>query len=393
MVRARGNAQVRQTSNENEPTAHSWLLAGRCAIASRRFCLELQTDAVGSFSAAVTLTLDLFDPPSPASYPAWMATFDTWAHWARTQGPLSQGSSQATYRHLWEVLAKWCVSQTPPVDLDHLRADDLLAFIESRSGLRALDDTLSPRYVWRLLHLVERVLAHRSRECGIPENPAAAELLAHHPQWRHANAAHTDTLPECLTAAEARRLVNHLSEARPRPGGRGALHTWQELRNRAAVALQLGAGLGPGDVRSLHRDALVVAGGRLQGVPWKVCVPANGNAPAREAPIAAWAGRILRHWLEVRREQGLAGEPLFPSTRSGKPWGKVAQYQAAREVLEAAGIDDARGGSFRLRHTFALRQLRRGRPEQEVARWLGVVDPAVMARYRRVLMAPIDDVV
>lgn len=337
-------------------------------------------------------TLDLFDS-DPAPYPDWMAAFDAWARWARTQGPLAHDSSETTYRHLWDVLAKWCVQQAPPVDIDHLGADDLEAFIASRTGLRSVDESLSPRYVWRLLHLVERVLAHRARETGQPANHAATELLTRHPQWRYANAAQADPLPGFLTAAEARRLINHLSEARPRTGGRGALQTWQELRNRAAVALQLGAGLTPGDVRALRADALVAAGGRHQGVPWKVSVPANGTTPAREAPIAPWAGRILKHWLEVRRAQQLGGEVLFPSTRSGKPWGKVAQYQAARQVLEAAGIDDTRGGSFRLRHTFALRQLRRGHPEAEVARWLGVVDPAVMARYRRVLAGPVDGVV
>lgn len=82
---------------------------------------------------------------------------------------------------------------------------------------------------------------------------------------------------------------------------------------------------------------------------------------------------------------------VFPSTKStGKPWGKVAQYNAACEVFRSAGIDDVAGGSFRLRHTFALRQLKRGRAPEDVARWLGVIDPAVMARYQRVITAPID---
>lgn len=337
-------------------------------------------------------TFDLFDEPS-APLPVWLHAFEAWSSWARSQGPLAQPSSQATYLHLWDVLAKWCVSQTPPIALDRLTTDDLQTFIQSRTGLRSSDDTLSPRYVWRLLHLVDRVLAHRARLHGGPGNNAAMELMARHPEWRYANAAQSDPLPDYLTAAEARRLVSHLSEARPRPGQRSPLHTWQELRNRAAVSLQLGAGLGPGDVRALLRDALVTEGGRLQGVPWKVRVPANGNAPEREAPVAEWAGQVLKHWLHVRQELQLAGDVLFPSTRAGKPWGKVAQYQAARLVLEAAGIDDARGGSFRLRHTFALRQLRRGRSETDVARWLGVVDPAVMSRYRRVLLAPEDDVV
>ena len=90
-----------------------------------------------------------------------------------------------------------------------------------------------------------------------------------------------------------------------------------------------------------------------------------------------------------REALAIPGPMLLPSTRSsGKPWGKVAQYNATAAVLAEAGLADVTGGSFRLRHTFALRQLRRGTAEHEVARWLGVSDPAVMARYRGVLAAP-----
>lgn len=153
----------------------------------------------------------------------------------------------------------------------------------------------------------------------------------------------------------------------------------------------LGAGITLGEVRALKLDDVAADGGRTKDVPWKLRVAGNGNAPAREAPVAPWAGQLLRYWLEVRTEQGIPGSMLFPSTKStGKPWGKVAQYNAAKGVIQAAGVDDVEGGSFRLRHTFALRQLRRGRSPEEVARWLGVSDPAVMARHQRVIAAPVD---
>ena len=133
------------------------------------------------------------------------------------------------------------------------------------------------------------------------------------------------------------------------------------------------------------------AGGTTKNTPWKLRVAGDGNAPSRETPIAAWAGQLLRYWLDVRLAQGIPGSMVFPSTKgTGKPWGKVAQYNATREVLQVAGIDELAGGSFRLRHTFALRQLRRSKSPDEVARWLGVSDPAVMARYQRVLSAPIN---
>ena len=133
----------------------------------------------------------------------------------------------------------------------------------------------------------------------------------------------------------------------------------------------------------------VVHGGRVRDRPWKLSVPGDGNSAARETPVAPWAGELLYHWLQVRAEAGILGDWLFPATRSGKPWSKEAQYKAARSVLEDAGIDSADGGSFRLRHTFALRQLRRGTEPAQVARWLGV-KPEVMARYDRVVAGPAD---
>jgi site-specific recombinase XerD len=323
----------------------------------------------------------------------FLEAFEAWRKAAQRAGKLTRAASEDTYRALWGVLAKWCISRVPPVALEELGGADLEAFILSRRSAAVSGDDLTPRYVWRLLSLVDRVLAHHAHERGTAPNTAAANLLASRPEWRFANASKTDELPEYLAADQAKALVAFLSEGRPRTGGKRPALTWHELRNRASVALQLGAGLTPGDVRAVLVDAATIEGGRLKDVPWKVNVPADGVSPARETPIAPWAGQLLRHWLQVRTETGTAGPYLFPSTKTGKPWGKVSQYLAAKEVLVAAGFPDsaATGGSFRMRHTFALRQLRRGKSAEDVARWLGIVDPAVMARYNRVLFAPVDD--
>jgi integrase len=338
---------------------------------------------------------DLFDAPEHGALEEFEGAFEGWLVAARKHRRIAQRSSEQAYRDVWGVLVRWCLSQDPIVTLGQLGTDDLELFLSSRSGAARAASELSDRYVWRVLHLIDRVLAHHAREQGCAANNAACSLLESRPEWRHANAAQRDPLPECLTAMQAKELVNFLSRARPRPGRRGAAHTWQELRNHAAVALQLGAGLAPGEIRALTLQAVVSSGGRHAGLPWKVRVPGDGVSPARESPIAQWAGHLVRHWLEVRAELRIAGDYLFPSTRTGKQWGKAAQYTAVKEVLEASGLEKhlVTGGSFRLRHTFALRQLRRGRSPDEVARWLGVVDPAVMARYQRVLSAPVDDVV
>lgn len=340
-------------------------------------------------------TPDLFDDPDEGGrcLRGFEQAFEAWAQQVLAQGRLQREPSIDAYRVMWTGLARWCLGRQPPLPLDQLRSDDLALFIASRSGVAGADSDLSPRYVWRLLHLVDRVLVQRAHDAGTAANRCAHTLLLARPEWRYANAAQRDELPDHLSAAQARLLVNHLSQARPRAGLRGADVSWQDLRNHAAVALQLGAGLSPGEVRALQLPHVVVDGGRVQGLPWKLQVPGDGTGAAREAPLARWAAQLLRQWLEVRSRCGIAGDRLFPSARSGKPWGKVAHYGAVTRVLEASGIDKhlVPGGSFRLRHTFALRQLRRGKTPDEVARWLGVVDPAVMARYRRTVYAPVDD--
>jgi integrase len=136
----------------------------------------------------------------------------------------------------------------------------------------------------------------------------------------------------------------------------------------------------------VRTDSPVLRPDDPQGTPGTIRVPAHGDDAEREAPVTAWAGRLLAHWMTVRTLQGIQGDFLFPATRAGKPWAKVSHYEAVTKVLEASGIDAAyiEGGTFRLRHTFALRQLRRGKAPDLVARWLGVVEMRVMDRYRRV---------
>ena len=332
------------------------------------------------------MTLDLFPEPAAANLAAYRAAIETWLAQSGRAGRLQRKSSAEVYEHMWSALAAWAVGKGRR--LDDLNAADLQAYLDSRGGT----DELSTRYAWRLLRLVDRVLstvAAGSKGAPPPSRHAAAELMAARPDIRYANSPDADPLLEFLPPSEAKKLVTYLSAVRPGKATTG--QPWQDVRNRASVALMLGAGLTPGEVRALTLPDVVIDGGRLKHVPWKLRVAGNGNAPARETPLASWAGQLLRYWLVVRTEQGIPGAMLFPSTKSsGKPWGKVAQYNAAKEVILACGIAAVDGGSFRLRHTFALRQLRRGAAPEEVARWLGVSDPAVMARYLRVIMAPVD---
>lgn len=338
-------------------------------------------------------TLSLFDESSASTGSAvFESLFAAWLADQRGTGLLRQAGTAEVYQAMWDSFSAWCMGQSPRVNLDQLNLQDLQAFQQARFGRKASDRSLSPRYVLRLMRLIDRVLRHHAAQEDTPPNTAAADWIAANPDVRFSEAEREDPLPEYLQLPDTRQLIVHLSAARPRPGrSRDALTamSWQEVRNRASVALQLGAGLTPGDVRALKLDSPVVHGGRVKGQPWKLQVPGNGTSQPRETPIAPWAAVLLQYWLQVRQEARVAGEHLFPSTRTGKPWGSDSQYQNAQRVLEDAGMPSRDGGSFRLRHTFAIRQLRRGTSAEQVARWMGV-EAAEMRRYERLLPAAVD---
>lgn len=338
-------------------------------------------------------------------------SFEHWLVEEHRLGRLHRSSSQAVYRAMWGALCAWCLAQSPPIrGVNDLDAEALAAYIRSREQGAHDGQALTPRYEWRLLSLVRRVQAWA---VSVPPTHTAAEaLLTQRPHVRLANVQHGGEHAEYLLPHEVRALMRGFA-VQHRLAQMNGLQRWQDLRNVTAAALQLGAGLGPGDVRALTcRDVAATRAlphlastpslawpdrspgdkprwrsseARSSGGVW-LRVPANGNAPTHEAPLADWAARLLAQWLQWRQQLGIPGDWLLPSTRTGKPWGKVAQYQAGCAVLADAGIaSQAAGGSFRLRHSFAMRQLRRGHAPDTVAGWLGVSDPAVMQRYLRQL--------
>ena len=342
--------------------------------------------------AMPSITRDLFEDMSsagPDASPAtYLVAFDGWAARRAGCGELREQSSIDVYRSMWGALTVWCVRRG--LALQGLDASHLEAFLHSRSGA----EDLTPRHAWRLLTLVNAVSADHADANALPRNPAAQALLMARSDWRYANAADKTPLPEHLSAEPARRLVAWLLDPATDTASAGApARSWQSLRNRAAVGLQLGAGLAPGDIRLATVTGVVGAAHAAvqpSALPWKIRLPAHGSAPAREAPVAPWAGGLLQTWLDTRQALQIAGDMLFPAVTSGRDWGKVAQYTAAKAVLAAAGLDDADGGSFKLRHTFALRQLQHGSSPDQVAQWMGLRDSAALARHRRLLMAPVD---
>ncbi len=347
--------------------------------------------------------------------------FQSWCAHQQQVGRLRHASSVKVYQAMWTALADWCAQQPAHPHLAGLDGPLLLRYLDSRNGLAGPGQALTVRYRLRLLALVRRVQAHDLAQHDSLAVAASAQHPAHRRRgaaalaWSQAHLAASPAAsmlppeaPGSLGAAQCDQLIDWLLRA---PGASGD-DRWRKLRDRCALALQLGAGLGPGDLRALRladvqpapatvpvapAAVLTAQSARPPGVVnwpatgWWLLVPANGNAPAYPAPVAAWAAGLLQCWLACRSAAGLPGLALFPSTRSGKPWGKVAQYNSACQSMLDAGLPNAPGGSFRLRHTFALRQLVHGHSADTVATWLGVTDPQVMQRYRQALGSALID--
>ena len=314
--------------------------------------------------------------------------------------------SAQIYADMWQAFIAYCApfddsSGTRSLHLDPvagLTHEDLLDFLafaavrpqrQMRTGHPQAELTL--RYSWRLLQLIDRVLNHGRQAQGLPPIEAPLALMQEAP-YRYANASALTPVPDVLPDAQASALIQHCTACSTVDPSLGV--TWKLIRDRTAVALMLGAGLAPGQVRVLTIADIASDGGPQAGVPWRLSIAADGSSAAHQVPIAPWAARQLKFWLDVRAAQGPAMQQsawVFPSTTAGKPWSHPACHRAAVGVMEEAGIEG--GSPFRLRHTFAVRQLRNGHPETEVALWMGYADTGPMKRYRHVLSAAPDGVV
>ena len=352
----------------------------------------LQALRLGS---AVTKNLTLFDVVDTQIEDAVNQHFDCWLTHrqsstsnARRQRALLDESAYI-YREMWRSFAKFCGQQN--ITLADLTVTDLETFLLTRGSgpdvaaprMTTAGAYLSPRYANRYLVLIENVTKHKASVDDVMSNHAAA-LLRERPEFRYAEAADKDPPPEYLDEMQARRLITHLTRA-PQPESNEKM-TWKTVRDRSAVSLMLGGGLTPYDLRNLKLDGVISVGGRRTDVPWKLSLQGNGNSPARETPLADWAGRQLAFWLRIRSQQGIPGPWLFPSTMKGTQWSNTRCFDACRSVLESAKIGNDSGGLFKLRHTFALRQMRKGKDEADVARWLGFLDSKSMDHYKRIVM-------
>ena len=362
----------------------------------------------------VPSTPDLFDARTldvPSDVPSdllFKTAFADWLAWQDAQKTVRRSTSRGIYANIWGAFSTWCVRQG--LALQQLHPRDLQRYIDHRAtilkprrGSRTTSQGFSPRYAWRLLTLIDHVLQHHAAAHQLTHNTCAQQLLSTKEEWRFANTPPFDNMPAYLEFDQSEALICWLKAHMPvcpsstdTPGANSDPHkatspdrqTWVQARNRTSVALQLGSGLTPGEVRNLQFEDVLPC--PTTGAPLKLHVRALGTSTAHQVPLAPWSVPLLQNWLDIRQACRITATVLFPGARGTTAWSKVSQFEAAQATLIEAGIPQhtLRGGSFMLRHTFALRQVHAGIDIQRLASWLGIVDLKRLRPYGQISYGP-----
>ncbi len=175
-------------------------------------------------------------------------------------------------------------------------------------------------------------------------------------------------LPVTLTQAEAEALV-----ARVNP------RSTTGLRNRALLAVMLGAGLRVSEVAALKPADLDLARGTVR-------VNLGKSGKDRIIPVDGETRGWLQAWAEKRTALGLSGrQPFFTRLKGGTGTGlsvRAIQDWLAR-LGESAGLDK-RISPHVLRHTYATRMLDQGLTLRDVQELLGHAHVATTEIYTHV---------
>lgn len=333
--------------------------------------------------------------------------FDDWV--VSEANHIKREASREIYRAIWGSFARGLPTGVSILQITSEMVADYL--VTGASKLAAGEDeentkaskvraeVLSIRYQARVASLIEKIMAHHAKvtETEMEGESAVRALMRRTPAL--ANALKRDTREEpaldVLTDQEHAALKTRLIEDGKADMASHVAIKWSAARDRTSMALQLGAGLSPIDIREL-----TMGEGSSKGLEqnWSrgsrfLFVPKNGKLFKRYTLVDAWAGELMDQWIYTLRDRESLGRVafVFPgettqkegSTKQPGQWSKPGQHKQTSKFMAAMKIE---GSSFKLRHSWAMAKLKEGADEREVARWLGVQDDGeVMKRYREAL--------
>ncbi|HJV26011.1 MAG TPA: site-specific integrase [Aromatoleum sp.] len=210
----------------------------------------------------------------------------------------------------------------------------------------------------RYLQLLDRVYVHLGTLGWERDNPLSVELA----KERELEIA----LPPGLTDEEQAALLAVLEY----------MPSWKGARDRALIALLLGAGLRANEVVGLTTDKM------RPDYSIRV-IPATVHAEhvTLMLPDGRWR-EWYESWLTERRRLEIAGEWVTPATLSGRPYSPSGLFRRTSTWFDAANLNPKQRGPHILRNTFGRNALACGRYSlEEVQQFLGHAELRATARY------------
>lgn len=269
-------------------------------------------------------------------------------------------ASAKIYADMFANFIRWI--ERRHLRLPEVAAADIMAFLDSEHAqkhnrVRKLRSSIRVRY----LRLLERVYTHLQVKPN-PARDAAFDVY-------RTGASGRDKPKVYLTEAEQAAFLDNLPSAEPLDESDPLAPTWTKRRDRAMLAIMLGAGLKVSEARTLR--VADVGKTDLDGsVP--VRFAAKNGGKERETVLRPFAVRHVQPWIAERRKLDIQSTLLFPSSLgSTAPLHKATVYRHVKATLERAGIDVERRGGRTLRNSFAVRELQNGAPLELVKQYMG----------------------
>ncbi|RJF96568.1 hypothetical protein D3870_19195 [Noviherbaspirillum cavernae] len=278
-----------------------------------------------------------------------------------TSRPLRDSSAQV-YIHMFSRFARWMAREN--LDVFSITAAHLRAFLEYRESEegkppRALTSSIRVRY----LRMLERVFAHLQLQPN-PARHAAFDVY-------RTPAAGRDKPKAVLSPAQHAEFMRALPSAPPLVEEDMDNPSWKRRRDRAMLAMMLGAGLKVSEVIGI-RTASVGVMDTTGSIPVTITPRSvGGSAKHHETQLRPFAAREVTAWIAERKMRNIPGELLFPASLQGGLLNKATVYRYVKETLARAGIDVHRKGGRTLRNSFAVRELESGGSVELVGQFLG----------------------
>lgn len=231
-----------------------------------------------------------------------------------------------------------------PLKADHELLSDYVWHLKSEAGL-------SPASLFRKIEALKSFYAYQVVERRLEQSPAEAFRSPRLPQ----------RLPEYLTKDEIEKLFTAPIKT-----------SFSMARARTALELLYATGMRVSELVNLAPDAINLQDG------W-VRVLGKGSKE-RMIPLHERAARLLKQYLELRRDAFEDPQPFLFLSRAGKKVSRVQFWRDLRALGRAAGVKTPLHPHL-LRHTFATHLLQNGADLRSVQELLGHASLATTQIY------------